>query len=245
MSYSLWTSAVAAGMWIGAAGPVAAATVVVPSSITFVATGTIAMGVDPANLFGGGDLSGLPYVATYTFQIPPSRTPPYYCCVLNSSGPFGVSSELEPTSLSVDNVSAMITINGDTFALSGYGNAVNAAFIAFGGAPSLDERSVDVQGVSAYWATGVNRTPSVWLGVPGATEIFQNSTVSGVAGGSVANEFVATNGTYAFLDVSSISSTYTTTGVFVPEQSTWAMLLLGFGGLGFLGYRVSQTKAAA
>ena len=83
MSYSLWTSAVAAGvtaMWIGAAAPAEAGTVVVPFSVTFIATGTVKMGVDPADLFGGGDLSGLPYVATYTFQTTPSTTPPYYCC---------------------------------------------------------------------------------------------------------------------------------------------------------------------
>jgi hypothetical protein len=29
-----------------------------------------------------------------------------------------------------------------------------------------------------------------------------------------------------------------------PEASTWAMMLIGFGGLGFAGYRASQSKAA-
>jgi hypothetical protein len=31
----------------------------------------------------------------------------------------------------------------------------------------------------------------------------------------------------------------------VPEPSTWAMLLLGFCGLGFLGYRRGNALAAA
>jgi hypothetical protein len=30
----------------------------------------------------------------------------------------------------------------------------------------------------------------------------------------------------------------------VPEPSTWAMMLLGFAGLGFAGYRSSKSKAA-
>jgi hypothetical protein len=31
----------------------------------------------------------------------------------------------------------------------------------------------------------------------------------------------------------------------VPEPSTWAMMLLGFAGLGFLGYRASAKRQAA
>jgi hypothetical protein len=31
----------------------------------------------------------------------------------------------------------------------------------------------------------------------------------------------------------------------VPEPSTWAMMLLGFAGLGFAGYRTSRRTAAA
>ena len=31
----------------------------------------------------------------------------------------------------------------------------------------------------------------------------------------------------------------------VPEPSTWAMMLLGFAGLGFAGYRRAKPKAAA
>ncbi len=38
---------------------------------------------------------------------------------------------------------------------------------------------------------------------------------------------------------------FTFTATDVPEPSTWAMMLLGFAGLGFAGYRASRRTAAA
>ena len=89
--------------------------------------------------------------------------------------------------------------------------------------------------------TSVLRTSSLWLGVPGATDIFQSNTVTGTTGYGVASEFYVNSGTYAFLNVSSISSSdVTTMVVFVPQPSTWAMVPLGFAGLGFMGWRGSR-----
>jgi hypothetical protein len=34
-------------------------------------------------------------------------------------------------------------------------------------------------------------------------------------------------------------------GVATPEPSTWAMMTLGFAGLGFAGYRASRRAVAA
>ena len=158
MSKSLRTSALAAGltaMWIGAVAPAEAGTVVVPASVTFTATGTVKLGVDSADLFGGGDLTGLPYVATYVFQTAPSTVAPYYCCAITSTGHFGMVSSLNPASASTINVSATITTNGDTFALSGNGNIANSVFFAFGGSPSEDQRSIGVSGTSSGGNPGI------------------------------------------------------------------------------------------
>jgi hypothetical protein len=38
---------------------------------------------------------------------------------------------------------------------------------------------------------------------------------------------------------------FSLTGTVVPEPSTWAMMLLGFAGLGFVGYRASRRPGAA
>jgi len=91
---------VSGAMWIGLAAPAEAATVVVPASVTFTATGTVNTGVDASDLFGGGDLIGLAFVATYVFQASPSTLAPYYCCAGSSTGPGGTLSFLNPRTAS-------------------------------------------------------------------------------------------------------------------------------------------------
>ena len=34
-------------------------------------------------------------------------------------------------------------------------------------------------------------------------------------------------------------------GLVIPEASTWAMMLLGVAGLGFIGYRASRRETAS
>ncbi len=49
---------------------------------------------------------------------------------------------------------------------------------------------------------------------------------------------------YEFLDYTGpYSGTYLALSPVVPEPSTWAMMLLGFAGLGFAGYRASRKSA--
>jgi PEP-CTERM motif len=48
-----------------------------------------------------------------------------------------------------------------------------------------------------------------------------------------------------FLQVFDVSGLGTVIGPTVPEPSTWAMMLVGFAGLGFVGYRTSKKQNAA
>ena len=61
-----------------------------------------------------------------------------------------------------------------------------------------------------------------------------NSAFTGNVGGT---EYYAQFGTSVIGDATVISNG-------VPEPSTWAMMLLGFGGLGFLAYRKAQKGSA-
>jgi hypothetical protein len=45
------------------------------------------------------------------------------------------------------------------------------------------------------------------------------------------------------LEIQPVLSGYVSATEIIPEPSTWAMMLIGFAGLGFAGYRVSRRKA--
>jgi PEP-CTERM motif len=54
--------------------------------------------------------------------------------------------------------------------------------------------------------------------------------------------FATTGG--AFVLTSAGDTTFTATTTTIPEPSTWAMMALGFAGLGFLGYRKTRSGNA-
>ena len=96
-------------------------------------------------------------------------------------------------------------------------------------------------------------TPTIVAGGPSTEYAGQAITLSG----NTVTGFEG-NGTIEFLDKGVTSITFTTpvaenwyaftVGTAVPEPSTWALMLLGFAGLGYAGYRRSkksgQTVAA-
>jgi hypothetical protein len=75
--------------------------------------------------------------------------------------------------------------------------------------------------------------------------------MTGVGGGLTLSDIIGNGGIYFATDIIGANgntgnvgaNSFTTTGA-VPEPSTWAMLLMGFAGLGFAGYRGRKRSAA-
>ncbi len=113
------------------------------------------------------------------------------------------------------------TING----LSLYGGADNLLYYPASGSPA---NYVDFGGISFTTATGVDFNFNLGLGGNTGTGAVLNDGVNDPAGYGVP--------TFGSNNISlSVSA--------VPELSTWAMMLLGFAGLGFAGYRGSRKEA--
>lgn len=73
-------------------------------------------------------------------------------------------------------------------------------------------------------------------------------SATGCQTSSLCNSYVTFNSTTAFskVELSSGSNSFEITNISaVPEPTTWAMMILGFLGLGFLGYRKSSKTGGA
>jgi hypothetical protein len=81
----------------------------------------------------------------------------------------------------------------------------------------------DVDGVLFATAGNPGGSWNLWRNGPGSYSLYEYVPNVGYA--------VAVTGTFA------VSSEVSSFAVATPEPSTWAMLLLGFAGLGFAGYR--------
>jgi hypothetical protein len=202
-----------------------------PDTLTMVATGTITRGEDSLDLFGGGDLAGLTYTATYNLVF----TYPGYS---SFSGPYGYLSQLN--SVGTDTIET----NGHTFVINGEATAYNAYFLSSSEA-AFDERWASIEGSNPGFSglsdqDLADRVPSQWAGDPAAAYVFQNSTVeANSTEPRNPSYFFASTGygyglvdTYAYFDVTSISSTFTT--IAIPEPATWTTMLLGFSLTGWL-----------
>jgi hypothetical protein len=100
------------------------------------------------------------------------------------------------------------------------------------GNDNLNSLAITIDG---YTLTGANL---VSLGALGA----------GAQGVSADNQWVTITGLGAFTQVSFSSTANAfefSLGSGVPEPSTWAMMALGFAGLGLMGWRTSRTSARA
>jgi hypothetical protein len=179
--------------------------------------------------FGMTAAKASPFLLTFT-QV---GTPGNGCC-----GPFDVSAILQATAsgnnYDITGISGTVTQNGTPFAITGlmtppndpggYFGFDNVILANAGNAPySLDSGGIGFLAADVsnfYFPSEPTTAFNVWGN--GGT----SGTLATTASYDVNTSF---NGTY------SISA--------VPESSTWAMLVLGFAGIGFMAYRRKSKPA--
>jgi hypothetical protein len=130
------------------------------------------------------------------------------------------------SSLVIDSVGGAFPGASETLGPLAAGATVTVPFGDIGGAFSFDYDNVTGAGDTSYQVVA-NGTD--------LSNIF--SPTSNSSGGLV--DFL---GTHFDNDFSPVQVGSISTGV--PEPSTWAMMFLGFVGLGFAGYRSAKTRAA-
>jgi hypothetical protein len=204
--------------------------------------------VDTNGLFGatGASYAGDPFSATLVFDSATAGAiyNPATGTLEGGSDINGSRSPGTPSPL----VSASLTINGTSVSIGGGysaqlvstpgSSAGTASFTTYvqSGATSGNTELLKLE------FSGANLTGAV-PGFPIA--INQNGSFTLVSGDGVlanqASQFFDNGETLTFVPAS-VTVTDQSSVAAVPEPSTWAMMLVGFGGLGFLSYRRSRRN---
>jgi hypothetical protein len=192
--------------------------------VTETFTGTVA-GTDSGGFFGTANTSlNTTFIATYVFDtnnVGPGFSP-------GSTDIYGGSGYPLPDPL----ISATLVINGHTFSSNGSWASEltvrnNAAFQGYAFAGTAWDR---------YFNTGILSTSPNAPAPISVTSPFSYSYQSGDI----------SNGHFVFgSEQLNLFPTTVTLTAAVPEPSTWAMMILGFAGIGFMAYRRRSTAALA
>ena len=197
--------------------------------VTTTYTGTV-IGTDYAGYFGvaGSDLSNATFTATYVFDTNHSGSTQWSGTFNTFTNGIGVKSPA---------ISASLAINGQTLAFTA-NQFYYSQLLAQDRASGHFQSEADVHSMSgAIWQN------FIYTDDPNAP---YNLT-------SLTTPFSYTLNTQSIYDNSSLfqygsdsltllSTTVTLAGA-VPEPSTWAMMLLGFAGIGFMAYRRKSKPA--
>jgi hypothetical protein len=205
-------------------------------------TGTVSLGTDTFGVFGipGRDLAGQSWVATYTFDTLSSPSYSYSSSYHNYV--YGGSSH-ENTSSPV--LSSMITINGVgkvvVGSYSGFDIGYNNGFHTGNNSGySTQHHIAENSGSGSHeylinYIYNYNASLLASITTPFTHTVDANDYAYGT--------YYLANGTgsesiYAKLATLTVSEHGVAA---VPEPSTWAMMLLGFAGVGFAAYRKKKT----
>lgn len=197
-------------------------------------TGTVSSGVDNAGFFGGTNLTGAAFTATYAFDTNISgvvNNPPGFFI---EGGAASTSGRLSPA------ISASLLINGQTFNVP---NVNPSDFLSELSAVNLN--AVTPFQAFAVVVPGSDRSElqnSIFTQDPNAPVLTSLATPFTYTYVPVGNSGNLSSFVFGLDNLTLANNTVTLTDA-VPEPSTWAMLLLGFAGLGFMAYRRKAKPA--
>jgi hypothetical protein len=205
-------------------------------------TGTVSSGTDPGGYFGGGNLNGGSYVVEYTFDTTLGFT------LTSPTNNYAYGGEAYANASPA--LSTTVTINGisQTFVgsytgvVEGFNDGANSKqnhqsyFSSNAGTLSTYHNAINI----IYTNAGAPLTSSIdtafsydVLPSDYVTASFKFSTYDSSTNTTV-NTFGNANLSNLTVEVAS-----------VPEPSTWAMMILGFAGVGAIAYRRSRKNEGA
>jgi hypothetical protein len=203
-------------------------------------TGTVIDGNDGSGFFSsvGADLSGLAFTADFLFNTA-TGTWVSRSATLNDlkGGPgsgyvFSDSPMLE-ASLTIKGITYNFATDflGEIFGANGQTGVANQQY------------HKGEAGVASISARVFNKNSQISGDIPATIDApFTFSLGPDDAGSGM---FIFGSGDQTYGDLAPTALTYTVASRAVPELSTWAMMLAGFAGLGFAGYRAARKNTAA
>jgi hypothetical protein len=202
--------------------------------------GKVSSGTDPLNIFGmrGVNIIGLSWVATYTFDTSLGKRSTSTTRDNVYGGPYYGSTSTSPV------LSSMITINGVGKAVAGsYAGYLNAENNGAGGYGEEyhyagDASSTQAEVLSSFISNNVGSLPGS-LTTPFTHTMDSRDYIKAYY--SLNDYNLGPETIFADLATLTVSEHVAA----VPEPSTWAMMLLGFAGVGFAVYWKRKTGTVA
>ncbi|WOH53749.1 PEP-CTERM sorting domain-containing protein [Bradyrhizobium sp. sBnM-33] len=145
---------------------------------------------------------------------------------------------------------SQILIGSDGSGAQPFGTTGNYLSVLGGG--SIDISFSSRTSISFFWGSVDDYNSIVFHTVNGPVALTGNNVApllpTGCQNSALCNGYVTFNSDDAFskVTISSSGNSFELTNISaVPEPSTWAMMILGFLGLGFFGYRKSKNSGPA
>jgi len=145
---------------------------------------------------------------------------------------------------------SQIKITSDSSGAQPFGTTGNYLSVVGGGA--IDISFASTKSIGFFWGSVDTYNSIKFFNAAGdvitGSDLIPQLSASGCQNSTACNSYVTFTSDTAFshIELSSSGNSFEITNISaVPEPTTWAMMILGFLGLGFLGYRKSSKAGNA